>query len=119
MDVTACTLERYGPGNRIGRRVQCIDTYGNLCRMQENIIDGGPELTIYAGIESPPGVEGELLGTLRCKSYNGEARFHDLHVSPPGIGYQIRFDALMPDAGGEGEVRESCLGRPTSIGGGV
>ena len=112
--------------------------------MQENIIDGGPELTIYAGIElviitiygritldstpsltiyagieSPPGVQGELLGTLRCKSYNGEARFHDLHVSPPGIGYQIRFDALMPDAGGEEEVRESCIGRPTSIGGGV
>ena len=50
---------------------------------------------------------GELTGTLRCKTYNGQARFTDLQVSPPGIGYQIRFDALMPDAGDEGEVNEA------------
>lgn len=52
MDRTECTLERYGLGDRISRLVQCIDTYGNLCRMQENILDGGPELTIYAGLEA-------------------------------------------------------------------
>lgn len=54
---------------------------------------------------------GELTGTLRCKTYNGQARFTDLQVSPPGIGYQIRFDALMPDAGDEGEVNCPPRGR--------
>jgi len=107
MEETPCVIERFGIGNPICKKVQALDRYGNFCRMQDDSIDSGPEIIIEPALISPSGViDPKLSGATRMKTFNGMASFTDLSVNPAGEGYQIRFDAIMPDSGEAGEDGE-------------